>query len=180
MSVEIVTEMVLYRPPPEEVKVEIPPELEAEESEPEIPPAPIHDLESVWWVGVWTLINHVPLEFMDSRPQLKKALDKLFPFDATPARHKLFADDGPFIKETKDVVCRKLSHVVHQLEGMRKKLHVGYHAKSFGKEEVVSSLHSMVLEHLLCCIKEEDVALLALTDEHLPDKNDHVGKRQKF
>lgn len=58
--------------------------------------SPLHDLESIWWMAVWTCFGFVPssdeiCEDEDRLDQLRLAFDKLFPQSTSSSAHRLSA-----------------------------------------------------------------------------------------
>lgn len=67
---------------------------------------PLHDLESMWWVGAWTLMNHVSTAYLDDSSHTDKlglleqkamTLGMMFPSrEPRGPRHRYFDLNGQF------------------------------------------------------------------------------------
>ena len=96
---------------------------------------PIHDLESLWWIAVYFVLEN---EIPPVDALLARSADFWSPNAQLDYAHFLFEDgsyDRPnairkrdwFLKRTKEVVHRDIKPIVVELEGLRCKLVDAYH-----------------------------------------------------
>ncbi len=137
-----------------------------------IPFHALHDIESIWWIAVWTLIKRIPESDHSTKTDVELAhqehlADIVFPSGQPgDARHNIFVIEGKLLARTTNLNSMT-SALAPYISGLRDYLYTQYARK--GENEVahdqfrdVHHVALQILEVLCTKAKENPMSVVSL------------------